>query len=95
MKRLLAVITICSCLALAAWANNKSSKQGAASPAQARPVDGEQVYKTNCTRCHFTPPSMNKRQIRAAVRHMRVRANLLAEQADAVSEYLTETARSK
>jgi len=61
--------------------------------ATSRAIDGEQVYKTNCTRCHNTPPSLKQRQTRAVVNHMRVRANLVAEQADAVLQYLSETAR--
>ena len=93
MRALTGIVTLGFCLALGAWANDKSSKQGAASAA--RPIDGEQVYKSNCTRCHNTPPVLTERQTRVVVRHMRVRANLLAEHSDAVLDYLTETARKK
>ena len=93
MRWLAVIITLSSCLAMAARANDKSSKQGAAGAG--RSVDGEQVYKSNCTRCHNTPPVLTERQTRVVVRHMRVRANLLAEQSDAVLDYLTETARKK
>jgi hypothetical protein len=64
-------------------------------PAVSKAMDGEQVYKANCTRCHNTPPSMNERQTRVVVSHMRVRANLSARDADAVLRYLAENARSR
>ena len=91
MRWLSVAVTLSFCLALAAWANDKSGKQGAASAA--RPLDGEQVYKSNCTRCHNTPPTLTERQTKVVVRHMRVRANIPADQADAALQYLSETAR--
>ena len=91
MRRLAVILALSFCLALAAWANDESAKQGATSAA--RPIDGEQVYKSNCTRCHNTPPTLTERQARVVAQHMRVRANLPAEHADAVLVYLTETAR--
>jgi hypothetical protein len=67
----------------------------AAKPQPQTAPDGEAVYKTNCTRCHNTPPSMNERQTRVVVSHMRVRANLTEGDAKAVLQYLAENARSK
>ena len=67
----------------------------AAKPLPQTAPDGEAVYKTNCTRCHNTPPSMNERQARVVVSHMRVRANLTEVDAKAVLRYLAESARSK
>jgi hypothetical protein len=64
-------------------------------PQQERAPDGEAVYKTNCTRCHNTPPSLTERQTRVVVSHMRVRANLTASDANAILRYLAENARSK
>jgi hypothetical protein len=64
-------------------------------PQQERTPDGEAVYKTNCTRCHNTPPPLTERQTRVVVSHMRVRANLTAGDATAVLRYLAENARSK
>jgi cytochrome c553 len=63
-------------------------------PQSNKAPDGEQVYKTNCTRCHNTPPSLNERQARVVVAHMRVRANLTERDANAVMHYLAENARS-
>lgn len=93
MRWLAVIVTLSFSLALAALANDKSGKQNAASAA--RRIDGEQVYKSNCTRCHHAPPTLTERQTRVVVRHMRVRANLLAEHSDAVLEYLTESAQKK
>ena len=90
-KTMAAVVTLCFCLALAAWPNDKSGKPKA--PSEAPRVEGEQVYKSNCTRCHNTPPTLTERQARIVVRHMRVRANIPAEQADAVLQYLSESAQ--
>jgi cytochrome c5 len=86
--KLLSMTIIVLGMALCAFAGGKNT------PAQSRSrVDGELVYKTNCTRCHNTPPSLTERQSKAVALHMRVRANLLAEQADAVRRYLAESAR--
>ena len=93
MRWLPVVVTLSFCLALAAWANDKSGEQNPARAVAARRIDGEQVYKTNCTRCHNTPPQLTERQVRAVVRHMRVRANIPADRADAVLQYLLENAR--
>jgi mono/diheme cytochrome c family protein len=65
-----------------------------AAPQSNKAPDGEEVYKTNCTRCHNTPPSLNERQSRVVVSHMRVRANLTERDAKAVMHYLAENARS-
>jgi hypothetical protein len=67
----------------------------AAMPQHQTAPDGEAVYKTNCTRCHNSPPSMNERQTRVVVSHMRVRANLTEVDAKAVLQYLAENARGK
>jgi len=64
-------------------------------PQQDRTADGEAAYKTNCTRCHNTPPSLTARQTRVVVSHMRVRANLTASDANAILRYLAENARGK
>jgi mono/diheme cytochrome c family protein len=65
-----------------------------ADPQPEKAPDGEAVYKTNCTRCHNTPPSLTERQTRVVVSHMRVRANLTERDAKAVMHYLAENARS-
>ena len=71
------------------------ARPNSAPPVISSKVDGELVYKTNCTRCHNTPPSMTERQTRVVVSHMRVRANLTESDAKAILRYLAENARSK
>jgi hypothetical protein len=86
MKKYLAFAFVFTVL----WVANLAAK-----PQPQTEPDGEAVYKTNCTRCHNTPPSMNERQTRVVVSHMRVRANLTEVDAKAVLLYLAENARSK
>ena len=40
---------------------------------------GERAFQANCNRCHYAPESINPRITGTVVRHMRVRANLSAE----------------
>jgi len=54
-------------------------------------VDGEQAYKTNCTRCHTAPPALSQRMANTVMRHMRVKANLPARDAQAIYQYLLQS----
>ncbi len=53
--------------------------------------DGEQAYKSNCTRCHTAPPALSPRQANTVMRHMRVKANLPAADAQAIYQYLLQS----
>jgi cytochrome c5 len=53
-------------------------------------LSGDDAYKQNCTRCHSEVPPLNARRTRTIVRHMRVRANITAEEAEAILQYLTQ-----
>ncbi|SRR5713101_8165219 len=48
------------------------------------------AYKSNCTRCHAEIPKMETRRTRTIVQHMRVRANLTRDEAEAIFEYLNK-----
>jgi cytochrome c5 len=50
----------------------------------------DDAYKQNCTRCHSEVPPMSTRRTKTIVRHMRVRANITAEEAEAILQYLTQ-----
>ena len=50
----------------------------------------DDAYKQNCTRCHSEVPPMSVRRTKTVVRHMRVRANITAEEAKAILQYLTQ-----
>ncbi len=62
--------------------------------AAGKQVDGEVVYRDNCTRCHIAFQSIPARALPAIVHHMQVRALLTREEQKAVLEYLMETADS-
>lgn len=69
------------------------TKPGAASAAQIKPkpgLDGDQAYKANCSRCHLAARKFSERKMATIMRHMRVRANLTEEEAEAILRYLTK-----
>lgn len=50
--------------------------------------DGETVFRNNCHRCHTAPEALSPRITGTVLRHMRVRANLSAEDERRLLEYL-------
>ncbi|PYV07822.1 MAG: hypothetical protein DMG23_15185, partial [Acidobacteria bacterium] len=52
-------------------------------------IDPDQAYRSNCSRCHAMPRRLPDREMATIMRHMRVRANLTAEEAEAILRYLT------
>lgn len=54
----------------------------------AQPVDGDQVFRQNCARCHTVPESFSPRITGTVIRHMRVRAGLSAEDEKALLRFL-------
>ena len=56
------------------------------------PIDPDDAYKNNCMRCHSSVQSYSPSQTATVVLHMRVRANLTAEETQAILRYLQETA---
>ena len=61
-------------------------KQPAAHAAQDNP--GERAFQTNCSRCHSAPDNLPPTVTGTIVRHMRVRANLSAEDESLILSYL-------
>jgi hypothetical protein len=53
-------------------------------------IDPDDAYKNNCMRCHTSTQQYSPRQTKTIVMHMRVRANLTQEEAEAILKYLTE-----
>lgn len=51
-------------------------------------AEGEKLFRTNCGRCHNPPESLSPREVRAVVRHMRVRAVLTDEQERLIVKFL-------
>lgn len=52
-------------------------------------VDPDKTYKAHCSSCHVEPRRYSDRANVTILRHMRVRANLTAEEEKAVLRYLT------
>jgi hypothetical protein len=52
-------------------------------------VDPDHAYRANCSRCHVEPRKLPDREMATIMRHMRVRANLTAEETEAILRYLT------
>ncbi len=84
MKNLIPIIlaSICALPALAGTAAKKA-------------IDPDEAYKNNCMRCHSAVRQYSPRMTATIVAHMRVRANLTAEETQAILQYLTENAPAK
>ena len=48
----------------------------------------EHAFQSNCSRCHYAPESLSPRITGTVVRHMRIRANLSAEEERLILSYL-------
>lgn len=51
-------------------------------------IDGQQVFEENCSRCHNAPQGFSPSISVAVARHMRVRAGLSQEDAQALLRFL-------
>ena len=67
------------------WAQTQDSKQ-------VKGLAGEQLYEINCSRCHTEryPTERTEAQWKTIMMHMRVRANLPADQAKKILKYLKD-----
>lgn len=79
-SRLIGLIMVCAMAAASICIS-----QGIASE-----LDGAKVFEQNCGRCHLPrqPKERSDRQWKIIMAHMRVRANLTAEEQEAVLKYL-------
>jgi hypothetical protein len=53
-------------------------------------IDPDEAYKNNCMRCHTSTQQYSPGKTKTIVMHMRVRANLTQEEAQAILQYLTD-----
>ncbi len=68
-----------------------AAKVAPVNPGKRRPAfNADLAYKANCTRCHVAPRKFSERATVTIMRHMRVRANLTQEEAEAILQYLTQ-----
>jgi hypothetical protein len=58
-------------------------------------IDPDDAYKNNCMRCHGAVRQYSPRQTATIVIHMRVRANMTAEETQAILRYLMDSAPAK
>jgi hypothetical protein len=58
-------------------------------------IDPDDAYKNNCMRCHSAVRQYSPRMTATIVKHMRVRANLTAEETRAILQYLNENEPAK
>jgi mono/diheme cytochrome c family protein len=50
--------------------------------------EGEKRFQANCVRCHQAPEDLSVREVKAVIRHMRVKAMLSAEDEQLIVKYL-------
>jgi hypothetical protein len=85
MKHLLTCLLLClSALSVFAADNIKKSD-----------VDPDGAYKNNCMRCHSAVRRYSPRMTATIVTHMRVRANMTAEETRAILQYLADNSPVK
>jgi cytochrome c5 len=88
MQRSIMIVVGCSallfCTLVAAQDKQSKSQPAASTPthqnAASQSAPGEKLFRTNCGRCHNPPESLSPREVRAVVRHKRVRAVLTDEE---------------
>jgi cytochrome c553 len=89
-----ALTTVLCVLALSPITLSRQAQQkaGVAKPqtqsATSSASEGEKRFRTNCGRCHNAPEEISRREARAVVRQMRVRAMLSAEDEKLILQYL-------
>jgi cytochrome c553 len=96
MQRSIMILVGCfallSCSLVAAQDKQGKSQAAASTNAHAnapsQSAQGEKLFRTNCGRCHNPPESLSPREVRAVVRHMRVRAVLTAEEERLIVKFL-------
>jgi cytochrome c5 len=92
----LCLIIICSCVsALSVAAQNPPAQQKSGIAAKAatkkapnESAEGGKRFETHCGRCHVPPEALSPREVKAVLRHMRVRANLTEEDQRLILKYL-------
>lgn len=67
---------------------SQSPKQPSAVHTAPSSSEGEKRFQANCGRCHQAPQDLSPREVKAVVRHMRVKAMLSAEDEQLILKYL-------
>lgn len=84
------VIALSGCASAGAKATTPAESKSASSPKVAPSKSGAQLWSENCMHCHnIRPPNFyNDAQWDVAMMHMRVRANLTAEESRKILAFL-------
>jgi cytochrome c5 len=91
MKRTTLLCALSFALAVTCGFSAGQAKHRESKPVQTHAVHvdaGERAFQENCSRCHAAPESLSPRISGTVVRHMRVRANLSANDERLILEYL-------
>jgi cytochrome c5 len=94
--RMKIVIALSTLLATAALAQNSSSSKSANTSTKTpikvtnktQPDIGQRKFDANCSRCHSAPEQLSPAITGTVVRHMRVRANLSAQDEKDILKFL-------
>jgi len=83
-----AVAIITGALGQSKPAPSTSTQKHDTPPAKDASATDEQLYREHCARCHRPPDEISPNAVRAVLQHMRVRANLRAQDEQALLKYL-------
>lgn len=82
------VLGMCFAITGQLYARTDAKKHEAPVPPQPAAKTGEQVFMTNCSRCHVPPMSLPPRITGTVIMHMRVRARLSRDDEKLLLKYL-------
>ena len=83
---------ICTVSIPIVYAGPQAAPAAPEKPAESNSLSGATLYAINCSRCHQEryPTEFTAAQWKTIMMHMRIRANLPAEQAKVILKYLQE-----
>lgn len=82
------VLGMCFAMTGQLYARNDTKKQGVHATQEPSAKTGEQVFMTNCSRCHVPPMSLSPKITGTVLMHMRVRARLSRDDEKLLLKYL-------
>lgn len=57
---------------------------------KAEPLDGDTVWKQQCSRCHLAPGAISRKKMATVIRHMRTVSPLTEEEYQALIKFITK-----
>jgi cytochrome c5 len=93
-QAIFAMLCLSVATSLSAQTGNSNNAAAVSSQVKAKnaavhssPPDGQKIFEQNCSRCHNAPMGFSSRISGTVVRHMRVRAGLSEENAQALMRF--------